>query len=339
MPANEPIDAVYTWVRGEDSDYGAVRDAWASRLGVTHNPERDRDNLDILKYSLRSLEMYVPWIRTVYLVTARPQVPQWLNPSLPLERLRVVHHDEIFSDANALPTFNSFAIDQNLHCIPGLSERYLYMNDDVLFGRPTLRRDFETPDGRVRVYLERDVSTPAHLQGTVQGPYGQIVAHTNAYLDRRFGPKKVRRHYRHGPVLVIKGLLDSDDPWIRRCVRNRFRTPTDIVFEHAYYHTLLSESTGSWALVPRWEVILRTLFVRLLNNPREVRRSLRRIRWLRPRFYCLNDDLGGKPNPVVVRMAAEFLQRYYPMPSSYERPLSPEGGPSGSRVTGGGAGP
>ena len=38
--------------------------------------------------------------------------------------------------AQALPTFDSGNIESYIHRIPGLSERYFYLNDDVFFGAP-----------------------------------------------------------------------------------------------------------------------------------------------------------------------------------------------------------
>ncbi|MFD0331960.1 hypothetical protein ACFQZC_36840 [Streptacidiphilus monticola] len=85
-----------------------------------------------MRYSLRSIHQYAPWVRRIHLVTAG-QRPVWLNTDHP--DIRVVDHREIFSDPDALPTFNSHAIESQLHHIDGLAEHFLYLNDDVLFGR------------------------------------------------------------------------------------------------------------------------------------------------------------------------------------------------------------
>ena len=76
------MDVVYTWVDGDTPGYAELLRQYARRQ-LDLNPNRFRDNLDILKYSLRSLERYAPWIRKLYLVTARPQVPRWLDLEAP----------------------------------------------------------------------------------------------------------------------------------------------------------------------------------------------------------------------------------------------------------------
>lgn len=103
-----------------------------------------------LRYSLRSLERYAPWVRHVYLVT-NGQIPDWL--SLDAGKLTIVTHEEIFPDPSDLPTFSSPAIECHLHRIPGLSKRFLYFNDDVLLDSPVWPDDFYTQSRGYNVYL------------------------------------------------------------------------------------------------------------------------------------------------------------------------------------------
>lgn len=91
---------------------------------------RYRDN-DELRYSVRSLFKYAPWVRYVHFVTSG-QVPNWLDITHP--RVRVVSHDDIFVDKSHLPVFSSPAIEVHLHRIPGISKKFVYLNDDVFFG-------------------------------------------------------------------------------------------------------------------------------------------------------------------------------------------------------------
>tara|TARA_R110002050_G_scaffold150757_1_gene277697 strand:- start:234 stop:554 length:321 start_codon:yes stop_codon:yes gene_type:complete len=82
-----------------------------------------------LRYSLRSIMKFAGWVRHIYIVT-NGQVPSWLDVSHP--RITVVAHEEIFTDPSDLPTFSSPAIEVHLHRIPGLSNRWIYFNDDVV---------------------------------------------------------------------------------------------------------------------------------------------------------------------------------------------------------------
>lgn len=133
-----PIDVVYTWVDGDDPTWQARKRTAHERagLGTLHEfavNESRFTSRDELRYSMRSLDMYADWVRQVYLVTD-DQVPDWLDTSHP--KLRLVSHRQLFGERGQLPTFNSHAIESQLHHLDGLSEHYLYLNDDVFFGRP-----------------------------------------------------------------------------------------------------------------------------------------------------------------------------------------------------------
>lgn len=153
------IDAVYTWVNGSDPEWlkqmlsyrnqSEVNDVMNSSI----SPSRFRDN-DELKYSLRSLEKFAPWIHKVFIVT-NGQVPSWLDVNNP--KVEIVTHAQIFRNPNDLPTFSSAAIEMNLHHIPGLSDYFVYFNDDVFLGRPIYPYDFYTLEKGQIMYYSWDV--------------------------------------------------------------------------------------------------------------------------------------------------------------------------------------
>eukprot|EP00756_Hemistasia_phaeocysticola_P056926 Hpha_TRINITY_DN33568_c0_g1::TRINITY_DN33568_c0_g1_i1::g.171199::m.171199/K08239/GNPTAB; UDP-N-acetylglucosamine-lysosomal-enzyme len=166
---SSPIDLVYTWVNGSDPWLQAnvlfYRSLEESEGRVDNSPEAlarraaDLENAagasrfedhDELRYSLRSVERYAPWIRRIYIVT-NGQVPSWLDVSHP--RIMVVPHHDLFPNVSELPTFSSPAIECHLHRIPGLSERFVYLNDDVMFGAPVWPDDFWTNTDGHRIWL------------------------------------------------------------------------------------------------------------------------------------------------------------------------------------------
>lgn len=110
---------------------------------------RFEDNEE-LRYSLRSIEKHAPWVRHVFIVT-NGQIPSWLNLDNP--RVTVVAHQEIFLNTSHLPTFSSPAIESHIHRIPGLSQKFIYMNDDVMFGTHVWPDDFYSHSKGQKVYL------------------------------------------------------------------------------------------------------------------------------------------------------------------------------------------
>ncbi len=313
-PAETPYDAVYTWV---DDSWPGYLDALRAQASSRHdiNPNRTRDNLQILKYSLRSLEAFAPWIRRVLLVTCRPQVPAWLNR----RTVCVVHHDE-FMPADHLPTFNSFAIVANLHRIPGVARRFIYIEDDRLFGRPVTPADFFGPDGRTRVYEAlRGSPSAACQQASGRSPWNLALAYSNALLDARFGPRR-RGQTKFAPLAVdVESWREMIDLWpdaFARTSASRFRAAGNVAPEHLYPHFLLATARG--VAVP-FATRMRHALYHPINNVSLLQRTgFARLAALRPKFACLNDNFGGRPNPAVVQLVRASLDRWFPRPSRYE---------------------
>ena len=181
------IDVVYTWVDGGDPEWLALRNRTLADLsGVPYHPEavsparfRSRDEL---RYSLRSIAMYAPWVRRIFLVT-NGQVPEWLSKDN--GRIEVVAHDAIFDDPGHLPTFNSNAIISRLHHLPGLSEHYLYFNDDVFLARPASPDDFFTPSGLAKVFPANN-RRPFGAPNPEDEPHFNLTRNIRALLEREF---------------------------------------------------------------------------------------------------------------------------------------------------------
>ncbi len=138
-PVNFPIDFVITWVDGSDPEWRKSRALYMQKdVDYEGNPESRYRDWGWLKYWFRAVEQYAPWVNKVYFVTCG-QKPDWLN--LQHEKLVFVTHQD-FIPAEYLPTFNSNTIELNLWRIPGLSEHFVYFNDDVFLNRPVMPEDF-----------------------------------------------------------------------------------------------------------------------------------------------------------------------------------------------------
>jgi hypothetical protein len=131
-----PIDAVITWVDGDDPAHKAKRLRHLLPASeVLHengiNPHRWACS-DELGYCLRSIENNAPWIGAIYIVTDA-QTPDLSALSASLRaKIKIVDHRQIFAGyEHVLPTFNSLAIESMLWRIEGLAERFIYFNDDV----------------------------------------------------------------------------------------------------------------------------------------------------------------------------------------------------------------
>ncbi len=118
------IDIVLPWVDGNDPAWQQIKQSYQGTGDVRE--ERYRD-FGLLKYWFRSIETCMPWIHKVHLITM-DQVPAWLKRDHP--KLHLVDHRDYMPE-DCLPTFNSNAIELNVHRIEELSEHFILFNDDL----------------------------------------------------------------------------------------------------------------------------------------------------------------------------------------------------------------
>lgn len=88
-----------------------------------------------------------------------------------------------------LPTFNSFAITSHLHRIPGLSPKFIYLEDDMLFLAPLTLDDCVSPEGLLWVFEGKHVaprSDQIAKPETASG-WNLALAQSNQLLDQRYG--------------------------------------------------------------------------------------------------------------------------------------------------------
>lgn len=135
------IDLVISWVDGNDYQWLQARAAARNKTiqyseGLNH-PARFRE-IGLLKYAFRSIEKNLPWVRNIYLVTPG-QIPAWLNKDHP--KVKVVDQNTIIPK-DYQPCFKSTGVEWHLHRIPGLSENFIYINDDMIFTQPLTPKDF-----------------------------------------------------------------------------------------------------------------------------------------------------------------------------------------------------
>lgn len=309
------VDLVYTWV---DDQWPGYVDLLRAHAGVRHdlNPNRTRDNLELLRYSLRSVARNMPWVRNIHLLTCRPQVPAWLDTS----RVSLTHHDEIM-EPRVLPTFSSFAIVSHVNRIPGLSRRFIYMEDDMLLGAPVAPEDLMDDRGRLRVYprMER-TAKPALRDDSRVSPWNASLARCNHLLEERFGRAR-RCTVNHVPLLIDRDLWnDMLAEWpdaIEHTRASRFRRAGNVAPEYLYPHYALARGR---AVAQSLATTYRTSFYFPLEN-RLWQMKLQRlaVERIRPKFVTLNDNFDSSPNPKVVSYVREMLERWYPQPSPFER--------------------
>ncbi|TJY67435.1 hypothetical protein E4J89_15250 [Arthrobacter sp. CAU 1506] len=317
-----PIDAVYTWVDGADPEWAAQKaEAWrravaegtVNRGGYSEysaNEARFRQH-DELRFSLRSLDYFAPWINHVYLVTAG-QAPAWLDLGNP--RVTLVHHRDIFADPDVLPTFNSHAIEAQLHRIPGLSEHFLYLNDDVFFGRHVEPELFFLGNGMTKMFPSSK-AVDFGPGGPDDLPVDSAARRNRALLETAFGRTIAYKfqHVAHPQRVSTLARIEREFPAeIRATTSAKFRTPEDISVASAvaHYYGYLIGTTVPGRLSYRYCDI---------SQPSAQGKLLRLLRDRNSDVFCLNEvDSTGLDQTDLDRMMLEFLTEYFPVPCSFE---------------------
>lgn len=248
-----PIDVVYTWVDGDDPVWQAMFQAFAFQTKIQaddlikagRDPARFKSHTE-LRYSLHSVLKFMPWVRNIYIVTA-DQRPAWLTAH---PRISLVSHRDLIEPAY-LPTFNSHVIEAHLHRISGLSEHFIYFNDDVIVARPLPPGHFFQPNGLAAHFVTSKSLSAMQIRGRAT-PTLLASRNSQAVLQRLHGqcPDQPLVHsyipLRKSACEELWSLCGDD---IRIFLSNRTRGRSDLNLAsflapwHAYFRGLSSSKT------------------------------------------------------------------------------------------------
>ncbi len=311
---NMDIDLVYLWVDGSDPKWRAKHNACIGKTeekSVENCEGRFADN-DELKYSLRSVEKYAPWIHRVFIVTDG-QVPKWLNTSG--TRVRVVDHREIMPEC-CLPCFNSALIEHFLWKIPGLSESFLYANDDMFINRPLSPDFFFADDGLPIIRLVhsrlRDffLAFKEKLLGIPLKYYVRTIRNSSRLVAKAYGvcyngkPHHNIDAYLKGDYQHMEDLFKTE---IGETLGNHVRSENDIQ-RSLYAYVAMAEKRCHPVYVDR-----KTSFRFHIQNMKHYKM----LEEYNPMLFCMNDSEYATDDDR--RKVTEFLKQRFPDKSEFEK--------------------
>lgn len=313
----DPVDIVYTWVDGDDPGWRQRKHAIEASLqhGTVNGTATIRSRFtsrDELKFSLRSVEAYASWVNHIYIVTDR-QTPHWLNTDHP--KITVVDHREIFTEGEALPVFNSHAIESQLHHIKGLSEKYVYLNDDIFFLRPTDPSLFFTGNGHSKFFPSKaplDIDPPS----VRDLPVLSAAKRNRAFLQDKFD-RTVTNKFKHTPHPQLRSVLNvmekEHSSEFARVARSNFRHPDDLSIPSALYHFY------AYAIGRAIPSGIRYAYMDIAREDAELY-FLRLARRRDLDVLCLNDTNTSDVDQATLDvMMREFLEDQLPIPSTFEK--------------------
>ncbi len=315
------IDVVYlwkdesddAWMKKELTDLESVEEAY-----YVNQPQYYSDNakpvLDDLRYSLRSLEKYFVDLGHVYIVTDG-QRPRWLNPDC--KDVTIVDTTEIFDDPSYLPSYNSQAIESYLYRIAGISDEFIYLNDDFYLSTPVESSDFFLPGGKLRVRLGRGISPKGEPTNNEDA---DTSAHknSNAVLDTRF-KNEIRLTVMHRPYPltkdIMKGCLKRFPEEFHQTRKSRFRSIT----MYALHNCLIPYAChyeGKAQLIPP-SIMEKDMYV-WTNDTAENEKHANELLHRRHEGFCIQEDRALSLTHESVAQFHELMHRLYPEKSKFE---------------------
>ena len=277
------VDLVYCWCNGPDFD---VRE----KCRFCNNEE--------LRYSIRSADAFAKWVRRIYVfVNDGTVIPEWLAAH---RKVVVVRHSEVIPK-NVLPLYNSVSIEFWLHRLPGLSERFIYGNDDMFFGRSVSPSDFFDLRGRMICRYKLGVSLHAALAAD-GGAYNSQLLNCRRLLE--VCDDSLPHHSFDG---YLKSVIE--DFWRKypeealRSGSFRERSAEQLIRD-VFSLYAVKTGRGVRGKVRRWRLRWDSLYAELCD-----RAAMDRIRRMRPKMFCLNDS--ERCSDEDRRAATDFLEKMY----------------------------
>lgn len=167
------IDLIIPWVDSTDKEWQKKKAEYSGKVIGDDALYRD---WGLLRFCFRAVEKNLPWINRVHFVTCG-HLPKWLNINHP--KLNIVRHEDFIPKA-FLPTFSSIPISLNIHRIPGLSDNFIYINDDFYFMGAAKEEEY-FKEGLPTDYILLKPITESNY-----GKYGNIILNALNFINAEY---------------------------------------------------------------------------------------------------------------------------------------------------------
>jgi hypothetical protein len=339
----EKIDFVLPWVDGSDLVWQQNKEKHNPVKSSENSPSRFRD-METLKYVLRSIEKNYPWYNKIYLIT-EGHYPKWLD--INHEKIVLVTHDELYFDKTHLPTFSSSSIEMNLPNLQGLSEHFVYLNDDTLIMRPIEKSRFFI-DGLPVDFLSHGWIPRNKFFGMFRRMDAWVYSINNNLnlINRKFSPIRLEKMYLyhstynfktklsnfllsniykkfvwiehwHHPIpylrSTLKDVYNEFEKEMMTCSSNKFRKNNDLT---QYLYRYWQLASGNFYPYKHNDAIIANITsINILNDMLNVIEKNEDIN-----FVCFNDDLDLSDSEflVVKNKLKSFLEKTFPNKASFE---------------------
>ena len=328
------IDFVLLWVDGNDENWLKEKNKYSPKEKNDSNSEIRFRDWNTLKYWFRSIEKNAPWFNKIYFVTCG-QKPEWLNEAN--DKIVFVNHKDYIPE-EFLPTFNSNVIDLFLNRIPGLSEQFVYFNDDTFLVNKMRAEDFfdegKTVDSFcfnaisvksenniiehtiinnleiIAKYFNKNEVTKRNIWKILNFKYG-----TNIFKSVLLFPWKFFTGIEntHIPIPIFKSTMDEvwnkEEKTLNSIGLNKFRTKND-------YNLWLFRY---WQLCKGEFIPAKTKKNKYYNLTNENSKFFNNIYNGKYNMVCINDSDENLEFEKVQKELIDIFEKMYPEKSSFEK--------------------
>ena len=306
------IDLVYLWCDGNDERFTQQKQERMRQCGasITGNENCRYIQIDELKYSLRSVAKYIPWIHHIFIVTYN-QTPRWLKQH---EKVTIVDHSEIMPES-ALPCFNSQALECCLHHIPNLAEHFIYSNDDMFIGRKLKPSFFFDRKQRPIVLLKK-----CRLSN---GLYDKTIIAAENYIEDLYGISYKGYVPHHNMDAYTKTILTECEKEFENAFHHTIHQPfrTESCMQRYLFHlyglvkkqAILKDVSRTFLQRVMQKLGMARIDSLVLNN----HESLNPVISYHPALFCINDTERSTDEDRINTI--NFLEKRFPQKSPFEQ--------------------
>jgi hypothetical protein len=227
----------------------------------------------------------------------------------------------IFASARDLPTFSSNAIELSLFRIPGLSECFFMLNDDMFWNNPVVLSDYFNFATQRQVVRESRWMAPMEKY-VAKNSWHQSIAFADELIKKKFGRQIKNRYPEHGCYFFQKTFLKQiAELWpgqVARTVSLRYRSRNSLTVP--FVHMQLAKILGNATLIFDYKKNLVT-YAKVTDSSRANRKTFANIHKKNKTCICLNDGFR-RPRHQTLSQLKQLFVDIFPTASQYERDRS-----------------
>jgi len=250
-----------------------------------------------LEFSILSLRRNVPWLRYIWII-----VPDNYNTgNLKGSDIKHVHESTIVPK-KYLPTHNSNVVESWIWRLKGLSDLFVYMNDDMYIGRPVSPSDFFTgPQGTTPILrLEPGPTRHPRLEEltgqSANIPYVRMWAGAITKYNLDF--TRIQHQALPQRVSILTRLYKQYKKAVDEASNNKHRSG-EFDFNLVRFASPMAVMSGDSYLQ-----VTDTSIDFFMESDDYA--NIKKVPRIKPKFFCINNN--GPDNKIVYKMLANYFK-------------------------------